>query len=31
VQDTAIANLAYRRAIENGAGRSIDTREASGE
>jgi ornithine cyclodeaminase len=31
VQDTAIANLAYRRAIENGVGRSIDTREASGE
>ena len=31
VQDTAIANLAYRRAIENGAWRSIDTREASGE
>jgi ornithine cyclodeaminase len=31
VQDTAIANLAYRRAIESGAGRSIDTREASGE
>ncbi len=31
VQDTAIANLACRRAIESGAGRSIDTREASGE
>ena len=30
VQDTAIATLAHRRAIEARAGRAFDTKEASG-
>jgi ornithine cyclodeaminase len=31
VQDTAIANLAHRRAVEAGAGRAIDTQETAGD
>jgi ornithine cyclodeaminase len=31
VQDTAIATLAHARAREAGAGRSIDTKEATGD